>query len=62
MTRDRPRTLKYGLDAWVDRVNRPVGHPDTVASQAREVVQPKSLKSGSRADCVMMNEVMLGGA
>jgi len=29
MTRDQPRTLKYGLDAWVDRVNRPVGHPGT---------------------------------
>ena len=29
MTRGRPHTLKYGLDAWVDRVNRPVGHPGT---------------------------------
>ena len=62
MTRDRPRTFKYGLDAWVDRVNRPVGHPGTVASQAREMVQPKSLKNGPRADCVMMSEVMFGGA
>ena len=62
MTRGRTHTLKYGLDAWVHRVNRSVGHPGTVASQAREMVQPKSLKNGSRADCVMMSEVMFGGA
>ena len=62
MTRGRPHTLKYGFDAWVDRVNRPVGHPGTVAFQAREMVQPKSLKKGSRTDCVMMSEVMFGGA
>jgi len=29
VTHGRPRTLKYGLDTWVDRVTRPVGHPGT---------------------------------
>ena len=61
MTHGRPRTLKYGLDTWVDRFTRSVGHPGTVASQAREVVQPKSLKNGTWADGVMMSEVMFGG-
>ena len=61
MPRGRPRTLRCGLVAWVDRVNRPVGHPSTVASQTREVVQPKSLKYRPRAARVMMGEVMFWG-
>jgi len=38
-----------------------VGHPNTVASQAREVVQPKSLKSGLQAVYAMMSEVIVRG-
>jgi len=42
------------------KTGRPVDRPSTVASHAREVVQPKSLKNGSRAVHAMMSEVTVG--